>query len=111
MARGVKGTDPRDVAADLMDKHIARSNRNGGLKMAPTLLEQIKMYHPDNWKEVIHEMRYEHDHPEYVTAKNAARLRFETDYFSEVPAFDRGRITQKDFVSRKLAIWKNENMK
>lgn len=107
MAQVFRGTDPREIADARMDKQLSRS---GALKMAPTLLEQIKAQHPDNWREVIAEMRYEHNHPEYVTAKAEARKRFERAYFDEVPAFDRGRVSQEDFVKRRMRSWISDNI-
>jgi hypothetical protein len=111
MARATIGESGQDKAMNRMIKSMERSDRRGNTTpKSQTLLEQIQAAYPDTWKEELKEMKREHDDPEYLARKKAAKATFK-DEFWKIGRVEREnmQISEHVFIARKMLVWVNQN--
>ena len=111
MARATIGESSQDKAMNRMIKSMERSQRRGDqAPRSQTLLEQIQASYPDTWKAELKEMKREHDEPEYLARKNAAKAAFK-DEFWKIGRVERENmlVSEVIFIQRKMVVWISEN--
>jgi hypothetical protein len=105
------GDQKRDIAMNKMIKTLERLDRQyRGPERVEPLLDQVKRIYPDNWQDVLMEMRREGTDPDYVSRRKAEVERLTAAFYVEVPVWKRISINETTWVNRRLREWIKQEM-